>query len=115
MYQYSYSEVLADDPTGAKEQERFALGHAIALLEAAASAEPHGVEQAAALHFVTQLWGILIKDLAHPGNDLPAALKANLMSIGLWIMATAQRIQAGESRDFQAIIDVCCVIRDGLA
>ncbi len=114
MYQFSYSEVMADDPVDARAQERFALDHAVTLLQQADAAPPHGIEEQEALSFVTQLWALFIKDLADPGNDLPAETRATLMSIGLWVIAEAQRIQGGASRGVGAIADVCRLIRDGL-
>lgn len=37
------------------------------------------------------------------------------MSIGLWVMSEAQRIETGQSRNFGAIAQICGTIRDGLA
>lgn len=115
MYQFSYSQVLADDPTDARQHERRAFEHAIGLLAAAEGTEPGSPAELKALEFVNQLWAVLIKDLAHTGNDLPAEVRAGLMSIGLWVMSEAQRIETGQSRHFAAIAQVCGTIRDGLA
>ena len=115
MYHVSYSEVIAESASGAREQERAALDYAIALLDVAGAAAPGGREEAEAVTFVTQLWSLFIKDLAHPGNDLPPELRARLMSVGLWILAEVQQIQAGQSRNFDGVVEVCAAIRDGLA
>lgn len=115
MYQFSYSQVLADDPADARQHERRAFEHAIGLLAAAEGTEPGGPAEVQALQFVNQLWATLIKDLSHAGNDLPPEIRAGLMSIGLWVMSEAQRIETGQSRNFGAIAQICGTIRDGLA
>lgn len=115
MYRVSYAETVADSAVDAREQERAALDYAIALLGVAAQAPVGGPEQEAAVTFVTQLWSLFIKDLAHPGNDLEPRLRARLMSIGLWVLGEVQLIQAGQSRNFDGVAEVCAAIRDGLA
>jgi flagellar protein FlaF len=63
---------------------------------------------------VRQLWTILIEDLAHPENDLPEALRADLISIGLWVTKEAEQIRQKKSANFAGVIDICSIIRDGL-
>ena len=64
--------------------------------------------------FVRRLWGYLIEDLAKPENDLPQSLRAELISIGLWIMREAEQIRLETSSNFKGIIEVSTAIRDGL-
>ncbi|MCW6508528.1 flagellar biosynthesis regulator FlaF [Lichenifustis flavocetrariae] len=115
MYQYSYSEILADSVTDSRAAERRALDHAVDLLHAAAKGEPHSQQENEALEFVSQLWAIFIKSLSSPDNDLPPELRADLISVGLGVIAEVTRISAGESRDFTSLADICGIIRDGLA
>ena len=114
MYQYNYADILADDADDARARERQALDQAIALLLHAAECEPRSPEEVKALDFTIELWAFFIKDLAHPGNALPDQLRANLMSIGLGVMAECRRIALGESRELAALADICGIIRDGL-
>lgn len=114
MYQHSYAEILADRAVDARSVERHALDRAIAKLKVAAATERDSAQQQDALGYVTQLWATFIRDLASPGNDLPAELRASLMRTGLGVLFEAQRIQAGASRDFDALIDICGIVRDGL-
>ena len=93
MYQFSYAEVLDETPKGARERERQAIDRSIELLR---EAEAQGVRSRAAIEailFVRRLWGYLIEDLARPDNDLPQKLRADLISIGLWMMREAEQIQ----------------------
>ena len=115
MYQYSYSEILADSATDARADERRALDRAVRLLNHAVDTPPRSTEEIDALSYTSQLWSIFIKSLTSPENDLPAQLRANLISIGLGIMSEIVRIDTGESRDFASLAEICAIIRDGLA
>ena len=68
-----------------------------------------------AILFVRRLWGYLIEDLARPDNDLPQKLRADLISIGLWIMREAEQIRLETSSNFKGLIEVSTAIRDGLS
>jgi len=114
MYQFPYAEVMDDLPSDARATERRALEHSIELLEAAEKAGPGTRETADALTFVRRLWGALIEDLAKPENDLPQTLRADLISIGLWVFRQAEQIRLGQSLDYRSIIDVSRTIWKGL-
>lgn len=115
MYQFSYAEVLDETPQGARQRERQAIEHSIELMRAADAAGAQSREAVEALLFVRKLWGILIEDLAKPDNDLPEQLRADLISIGLWIMREAEQIRLEKSTNFKGMIEVSQTIRDGLA
>jgi flagellar protein FlaF len=114
MYQFSYAEVLDETPRGARERERQAIERSIALLDAAEKGGVRSRESIEAVLFVRRLWGALIEDLANAENDLPQGLRADLISIGLWIMREAEQIRLERSTNFKGIIDVSVAIRDGL-
>jgi flagellar protein FlaF len=114
MYQFSYAEVLDETPRGARERERHAIDRSIELLEAADKAGPGSREAIEAVLFVRRLWGTLVEDLASPENDLPKNLRADLISIGLWIMREAEQIRIDKSSNFRGIVEVSATIRDGL-
>jgi flagellar protein FlaF len=114
MYRFSYAEVLDETPQTARARERMALEHCIGLLAAAAQNGSGSRDAIEALHFCRRLWAMLLEDLAHPENQLPKQLRADLISIGLWIMREAEEIRLGRSNNFQGIIDVSKVIAGGL-
>lgn len=114
MYQFSYAEVLDETPKGARERERQAIDRSIELLREADRAGVNSRESIEAVLYVRRLWGLLIEDLARPENDLPKALRADLISIGLWIMREAEEIRLEKSDNFKGLIDVSMSIRDGL-
>jgi len=114
MYQFSYAEVLDQTPKGAREREREAIDRSIELLREAEKAGANSRESIEAVLYLRRLWGLLIEDLARPENDLPKALRADLISIGLWIMREAEEIRLERSDNFKGLIDVSMSIRDGL-
>ncbi len=114
MYQSSYAEILADSAQTTRAEERQALDRAVVLLRRAADTAPGSTAQREATAYVIQLWGLLVKSLSSPDNDLPDQLRASLVSIGLAVMAEASRIDAGQSRDLAELADICGIIRDGL-
>jgi flagellar protein FlaF len=114
MYHAGYAEVLGDAAALARSHERRALDQAIELLTAAQQKGRRSREAIEAIFFVTKLWNILIEDLASPENGLPQQLRANLISIGIWVLKEAERVRREESEDFSRLIEVCGTIRDGL-
>jgi flagellar protein FlaF len=115
MYQFSYAEVLEETPQTARQRERHAIEHSIQLLQAAEKAGIRSRETVEALHFVRRLWSVLIEDLAKTENDLPQQLRADLISIGIWIMREAEQIRLEKSDNFKGIIEVSQTICEGLA
>jgi flagellar protein FlaF len=71
-------------------------------------------EAVEALFYVRKLWGIFIEDLARGDNGLPPKLRADLVSIGLWVMRETEEIRQGRSKNFTALIDVSRTISEGL-
>jgi flagellar protein FlaF len=114
MYHISYAEHLTNSPKECRERERAALEHAISLLCKAESTGLPSPTAAAALDFVSRLWNIFIQDLVDPENDLPEALKADLISVGLWVVKEAALIRCGQSKNLRGLSEICTIIRDGL-
>jgi len=66
-----------------------------------------------ALHKTHQLWSLLVRDLESPGNALPATLKQQLMSLGMWAMFYSTRAIAADL-PMQPLINVNRNMIDGL-
>ncbi|MFN3687044.1 flagellar biosynthesis regulator FlaF [Salinarimonas sp.] len=114
MYQFSYAEVVQDTFSDTRAREREAVEHGISLLRRAQAAGVASRETIEALHYVRQLWAILIEDLAQGENDLPVKLRADLISIGLWVLREAEALRLRRTEDFQDIIDINVMIAEGL-
>ena len=114
MYKFYYNEVLDESPKQAREHERNARERSIALLQEAESKGTDTREAVDAIFYVRKLWGIFIEDLAKPGNGLPPKLRADLGSVGLWVMRETEEIRQGRSTNFKGLIDVSRIISEGL-
>lgn len=114
MFQMAYDEALIDSPREARAREREAIARSIEFMEAAELAGPQSREAIVACNFLRQLWTILIEDLASPGNELPPMLRAQVISIGLWIMRHAEDISMERQTSFRPSIDISRLIREGL-
>lgn len=114
MYQFSYADVQEDGVAEAREREREAINHSISLLTAAKAKGVESREAIEAVYFVSRLWVRFVEDLASPENQLEEELRANLISIGIWVIKESERIRLRESNNFQGIIDISIIIRDGL-
>lgn len=114
MYRFSYAEVVEDAPKECRQREYEVFERAISLLKAAEGLPSRSREMSDALEFLQNLWTALVKDLGHPDNELPDSLKAQLISIGLWVMRETGRIAFGEHNDLTALIDINTMIQEGL-
>jgi len=56
-----------------------------------------------------------VQDLSSSGNGLPEKLRADLISIGLWIIKEADRIRQDKSTDVAELVTINTIIRDALA
>jgi len=114
MYRFSYAEVLEDTPQTARQRERIALEHSIELLQAAEQKGASSREAVDAIYYLRRLWAVFIEDLAKPENELPKGLRADLISVGLWLMREAEEIRQGRSTNFKGLIDVSRLVAEGL-
>ncbi len=114
MYQFSYAEIHDDTPRQAREREHEAIRRSIELLEAAERQGGRSPEAVEALLFLRRLWTVFIEDLSKPENELPPKLRADLISVGLWILKEAEDIRFERSTNFRGIIEISEVIAEGL-
>ncbi|PZN56948.1 MAG: flagellar biosynthesis regulator FlhF [Proteobacteria bacterium] len=114
MYQFSYADIQTDSVADAKDRERQLLTRSIDLLTAAAAAGRDSMEAVEALHFTNRVWTAFIEDLSSSENALPKELRANLISIGLWLLREAEDIRQGRADNFEGLIEVSQIIRDGI-
>lgn len=114
MFQFSYAEIMEDDLTVARERERQVLTRSIDLLAVARDKEHYGKDAIEAIYYTRRVWLRFIDDLKQPDNELPVELRANLISIAIWILKECDSIRKRKSKNYQGIIDVTTIIRDGL-
>ena len=114
MYQFSYAEIMEDGVADAKDRERQALSKSIELLSAARDNAKSLTASVEALFYTRRVWVRFIEDLKSTDNQLEEELRANLISIAIWILKECELIRKRQSTNYQGIIDVTTIIRDGL-
>lgn len=114
MYQFSYAEIQTESVADARDRERQILDRSIDLLVDAREAGARSLQAIEALHFMNRVWTSFIQDLGSADNELPKELRANLISIGLWLLREAEAVRQGESENFDGLIEVSQIIRDGI-
>lgn len=114
MHKRRYDEIRQDDPRTTREQERMALDRSIQLMERIDTPGATPADSARAIVFTTKLWAVLIEDLMAPDNALPRELKAQIVSIGIWILRELEHIRDNPGRRFDDVIDVSRAIQKGL-
>lgn len=114
MYQFSYAEIVDDACNDSRGRERRAVERGIELLRKAQASGVASRDTVEALHYIRSLWSILMEDLAHKDNDLPDRLRADLISIGIWVLREAEQIRLNRSDDFENLIEINAMICEGL-
>jgi flagellar protein FlaF len=66
-----------------------------------------------ALDWNRRLWSVLAADCASNGNQLPAPLRANIISLSLWVNRHTSAIMRNEA-EFGPLIDVNKMMMQGL-
>ena len=67
-----------------------------------------------ALDWNRRMWGALASDCAHDGNGLPPQLRANIISLSLWVGRHTSAVMRREEA-FEPLIDINRTIMQGLA
>ncbi|KNY14827.1 flagellar biosynthesis regulator FlhF [Shinella sp. SUS2] len=116
MYQFSYAEIMEEGVAVSKDRERQVLDRSIALLKAAMASDGGNQSREAieAIYFTRRVWIRFIEDLGDSENQLEAELRANLISIAIWILKEIEKLRKRESSNFQGIIDITTIIKDGI-
>ena len=114
MYEFAYNEVIEESHQTMRARERQAMDRVIGMLREAQAKGPQSRERVDALFYLRRLWLIFLDDLNDPGNELPAQLRAGIISIGIWMMKEIDRIRGGLAEDLTPMIEINEIIRDGL-
>ena len=98
-----------DDP---RSIEHRALARVNGML--VSGAEKGGVPLAEACHLNRTLWTIFQTDCSNPQNGLPDALKAQLISLALWVQRYTNKVLF-EGASVEPLVNVNRSIMEGLA
>ena len=66
-----------------------------------------------ALDWNRRLWSVLAADCSNPANQLPLQLRANIISLSLWVNRHTSAIMRNEA-EFGPLIDVNKMMMQGL-
>ncbi|MBR1175061.1 flagellar biosynthesis regulator FlaF [Bradyrhizobium sp. KB893862 SZCCT0404] len=110
----AYEAVVDESGSEARGRERQALSVGIDRLERLQKGRASFEDQVQSLLYVRRLWTIFIEDLSHPENALPEKLRAEIISIGLWVVKEADRLREEKSNDVVQLIEINRLIRDAL-
>jgi flagellar protein FlaF len=110
----AYETVVEDSGQQARTRERQALSLGIDRLERLCKGSFSNEDLVQSLLYIRRLWTLLIEDLAHPDNAFPDQLRADIISIGLWIIKEADRLREERSNDVTGLIEINRLIRDAL-
>ena len=110
----AYETVVEDSGQEARLRERQALSLGIDRLERLHNGSFSNEDLIESLLYIRRLWTVLIEDLGHPENGFPDKLRADIISVGLWIVKEADRLREERSNDVTGLIEINSLIRDAL-
>jgi flagellar protein FlaF len=84
-----------------------------ALMEAAAAPVEDTAKRIDALDWNRRLWSTLASDCSQSDNALPEALRAQIISLSLWVSRHSSAVMRREE-DFEPLIDINRIIMQGL-
>ena len=114
MYHFSYAEAMEDSFSDSRAREREVLDRCVSLLLSAEAKKGFSFESIEALRYTRQVWNALLTDLTSGENQLPDALKANLISIGIWILKECDKLRKRETEDYRTMADIIRTVSLGL-
>ncbi|MBM3515533.1 MAG: flagellar biosynthesis regulator FlaF [Alphaproteobacteria bacterium] len=90
-----------------REIEAMAFTKAALLLEEAKGKSENLEEFSKALRFNHLLWTIIQADLTEPANQLPPEIKANVMSLSIFVdKQTTKAMRSGAAKDLDILISI---------
>ena len=114
MYQSAYSDVMTVSGSAGRRREREALDRALNLLNEARATGLRSACGAEAVFFTNRVWSYLIEDLSLSENELPEGVRADLISIGFFIIRRLEAVRVGDTTALDDVVEVMSLIRDGL-
>lgn len=109
---YQKASARAENP---REMEYRLFGQVTRALMAAAEVDVSDTAtRIDALDWNRRLWSVLSTDCADPNNSLPVALRAQIISLSIWVNKHSSAVMRREE-DFAPLIEVNRIMMQGLA
>ena len=109
---YTQATARAENPRQSEYRLFSQVTHALIEAEGLDSADI--ARRMEALDWNRRLWSTLATDCSNPDNTLPAPLRAQLISISLFVSRHSSAVMRREE-DFEPLIDINKMIMQGLA
>jgi flagellar protein FlaF len=113
MSQKAYKSALKSAETPRQAEYRLFAEVTAALADAKQRAAS-GPDLVAALDWNRRLWSALSADCGSTANGLPRELRAQIISVGIWVSRYASEVARGQA-DIDPLIDVNRSIMEGLS
>lgn len=108
---YQRVQQLAETPRRTEQRLFLEINGA---LEQAWTSGRRGAALMPELHRNRELWSTLSADCAAPGNALPDALRASIVSLALWVQRFTSEVAAGREA-VDPLLEVNRAVLEGLA
>jgi len=108
---YQRAATQAEQP---RDLEYRAFGQATAALVRIKDEKPGPALVAEALEFNRKLWNVLMADCSAPENQLPLALRGQIISLALWVSRYSSEVLR-EGADVEPLIDINRTMMEGLS
>ncbi|MGL4405084.1 MAG: flagellar biosynthesis regulator FlaF [Notoacmeibacter sp.] len=115
MFHSVYKNIVETGAVSTRRREREALERSVELLKLARESGFRSHRGAEAIYTTNRVWSFLIEDLSLSDNELPDAVRANLISIGIHVLKRLSDLRAGETGAADDIIEITEIIQGGLA
>lgn len=77
---------------------------------------PHDkVNRVKTIYHVGRVWNYFMKELASPENAMPNELKAQLISIGIFILKHLDKMRDEPTANFQPLREITATLQKGLS
>lgn len=107
---YAAKQAASETP---RELEIRAISHVTRQLVEANAPHAEPMQRTRALNNNRRLWSLLVQDLSEPANQLPDALKARYISLGLFVQKTCMAAMMGR-QDLAGLIAINNDVLDAL-
>lgn len=109
---YQQASARSESP---RDLEYRLFGQVTRALMDAAAADVHDFKtRIDALDWNRRLWSTLATDCSDPGNSLPVPLRAQIISLSLWVSRHTSAVMRREE-DIQPLIDINRIMMQGLS
>ena len=115
MFHQSYLDTIEDSRELTRSREQEAFRNAIRAMEKAQAEPGDAATRARAIFEIGRLWSFLLEDLASSENAYPPELRAQLISIGIYVLRQCENLRKDDSAEFSGLIEISRSIEQGLS